>query len=122
MSKAAKEVVEVEVLDVVADRGYYNGGEILECERSGITPHVPKTLTSNSLSKGLFDKRDFKYIRKDDEYVCPAGERLTWRMRTMERGRNLINIGVVIARPAPLSTNAPQARAAASAVGNMGRH
>ena len=89
MSKAAKEVVDAETLDVVADRGYYNGTEILKCEKSGITPHVPKTHTSNSLSKGLFDKRDFKYIKKDDEYVCPAGERLIWRMRTVEKGREL---------------------------------
>ena len=89
MSKAAKEVTGNETLDVVADRGYYNGTEILECERSGIIPHVPKTHTSGSLSKGLYDKRDFKYIAKDDEYVCPAGEHLIWRMRTVEKGKEL---------------------------------
>ena len=89
MSVKAKEVIGSETLDVVADRGYYNGSEILECEKSGIIPHVPKTHTSNSLSKGLYDKRDFKYIEKDNEYICPAGERLIWRMRTVEKGREL---------------------------------
>ncbi len=87
MSVKAKEVTDNETLDVVADRGYYNGTEIKACEQSGITSYVPKTHTSGSLSKGLFDKRDFKYIKKDDEYVCPAGERLIWRMRTVERGK-----------------------------------
>ena len=83
MSVKAKEVIGSETLDVVADRGYYNGSEILKCQKSGITPHVPKTHTSGSLSKGLFDKRDFKYISKGDEYICPAGERLIWRIRTV---------------------------------------
>lgn len=27
----------------------------------------------------LFDRADFKYIEKDDEYRCPAGERLAYR-------------------------------------------
>ncbi|MBL4603168.1 MAG: IS1182 family transposase [Emcibacteraceae bacterium] len=89
MAKAAKEIIDSETLEVVADRGYYNGSEILKCEKSGIIPHVPKTQTSNSLSKGLFDKRDFKYIEKDDEYLCPAAERLIWRMRTVEKGKEL---------------------------------
>ena len=89
MSKAAKEVIGGETLDVVADRGYYNGREILKCEQSGITPYVPKTHTSNSLSKGLYDKRDFRYRPEDDVYVCPAGERLKWRMRTVEKGKEL---------------------------------
>lgn len=89
VSKAAKEVIGGETLEVVADRGYYNGSEILKCEQSGITPHVPKTHTSNSLSKGLYDKRDFRYMPEDNEYLCPAGERLVWRMKTVEKGKEL---------------------------------
>jgi hypothetical protein len=30
--------------------------------------------TSNAKAEGRFDKRDFIYIAKDDEYQCPAGE------------------------------------------------
>jgi hypothetical protein len=29
--------------------------------------------TSNAKAEGRFDKRDFIYIAKDDEYRCPAG-------------------------------------------------
>ena len=47
---------------MLADRGYFNGEEILECEQAGITPLVPKPLTSNSKADGRFDKRDFVYI------------------------------------------------------------
>jgi len=30
-------------------------------------------MTSNNLADGLFDKRDFAYDDKNDEYRCPAG-------------------------------------------------
>ncbi len=39
--------------------------------------------------KGQYDKCYFKYIPEDDEYECPAGERLIWRQRTEERGLEL---------------------------------
>ena len=38
----------VEALDVLADRGYFKGEEVLACEPLGVTPYVPKPLTSGS--------------------------------------------------------------------------
>jgi hypothetical protein len=35
MAGKAKEMLGVETLEVVADRGYYNGGEVKACEQSG---------------------------------------------------------------------------------------
>jgi len=87
MAKQAKEAMGKETLTALADRGYYKGEEILACEQAGITPYVPKTQTSNNQAKGLFGKRDFIYIAEDDEYLCPAGERAIWRMKTMEKGQ-----------------------------------
>jgi hypothetical protein len=52
----------------------------------GIIPLVPKSMTSNSLAAGRFDKQDFIYIAEDDEYRCPAGQRAIWRFRTVEDG------------------------------------
>jgi hypothetical protein len=49
-------------LTALADRGYFKGEEILECDRVGINVLVPKPQTSNNQAKGLFDKRDFRYI------------------------------------------------------------
>ena len=43
--------------------------------------------TSGSLSKGLFSKRDFIYRPEDDEYECPAGERLIYRFSSEEKGQ-----------------------------------
>jgi hypothetical protein len=79
----------VEQLDAVADRGYFHGDEIRECEQAGITAFVPKPLTSNSRADGRFDKQDFVYIAEDDEYRCPAGERAIHRFTTIEDGMTI---------------------------------
>jgi len=87
MSKQAKAVIGTDQLDVVADRGYFKGEEILECEQSDITTYLPKPQTSNNLAKGLFSKRDFIYKPGDDKYQCPAGEQLIYRMNSVEKNR-----------------------------------
>ncbi|MBW3500935.1 transposase, partial [Janthinobacterium sp. NKUCC08_JDC] len=47
---------------------------------------VPKPLTSGNRAKGLFDKRDFRYLPESDEFQCPAGERAIRRFSTLEKG------------------------------------
>jgi transposase len=89
MAKSARDAVGQPKLTVVADRGYFAGSQILECEREGISALVPKPLTSNSRAEGRFDKRDFVYDASRNEYRCPAGERAIWRMTTVERGLTL---------------------------------
>lgn len=84
MAKKAREATGTEDLEVIADRGYYNMEEIKATVDEGITPYVPKSLTSNNKSKGLYDRRDFVYIENDDEYQCPAGERLPRRTMALE--------------------------------------
>lgn len=89
MAKQARDAMAAEDLTAVADRGYFNGEEILECQQAGIVAILPKPQTSGSQAHGRFGKRDFHYVPEDDEYRCPAGERLIWRMTTQERGRTL---------------------------------
>jgi hypothetical protein len=89
MSKQAKAVIGTGQLDVVADRGYFKGEEILNCEQAGITTYLPKPQTSNSIAKGLFAKRDFIYHSEDDEYRCPAAERLVYSSSSVEKGQTI---------------------------------
>jgi len=89
MAEKAKESVGKDELTVVADRGYFKSEQILECTRCGIAPIVPKSLTSNNLAEGRFDKQDFIYIPEDDEYRCPAGQRAIKRFTTIEHGLTL---------------------------------
>ena len=89
MAQQAKDVLDAEVLDVVADRGYYSGNEIRACEQAGIDTYLPKPKTSSNKAKGLFDRAAFKYLEKDDEYQCPAGERLTCRTECTDKGKQI---------------------------------
>jgi len=89
MAKQAKKVLQTKTLKVVADAGYYEGNAIAECYAADITALVPKTDTSPAKSKGHYSKADFRYDGKRNEYVCPAGERLTKRYESDEKGKTL---------------------------------
>jgi hypothetical protein len=89
MSQKAREATGRDALTVLADRGYFKGEEILDCERAGIKPLVPKPQTSNNKARGLFDKADFRYVPARNEYRCPAGQRAIWRFTTVEDGLTL---------------------------------
>jgi len=86
MGTASKVAMGKDRLQAVADRGYFSGPEIKACTEAGITPLVPKPMTSNAKAEGRFSKADFIYIAKDDEYQCPAGERAIHRFTTVEHG------------------------------------
>jgi len=89
MAKQAKKVLQTKTLKVVADAGYYEGNAIAECYDADITALMPKTDTTNRKAKGQYTKSDFNYDAKNDEYVCPAGERLTYRFDSVESGKTL---------------------------------
>jgi transposase len=86
MAKQAKAALEVEKLDAVADRGYFDSEEILACDEADIAVTLPKPLTSGAKAKGRFTKQDFRYLADEDAYICPAGERLTYRFTREEGG------------------------------------
>jgi hypothetical protein len=46
-------------------------------------------MTSPSKAEGRFSKGDFIYIARDDEYQCPAGERLARHQTTVEKGLHI---------------------------------
>ena len=89
MAEQARTEIGAETLDVVADRGYYEGKEILACEEAGITVYLPKPMTSGAKAEGRFGKQDFVYVAEDDVYLCPANEQLTYRYTTEEAGKVL---------------------------------
>jgi transposase len=89
MAERARGAMDTEELAAVADRGYFSGTQIVNCEEAGITAYVPKPLTSSGRKTGRFTKQDFVYEPERDQYRCPAGEALTWRFVSVEHGLNL---------------------------------
>lgn len=67
MAKKAKETLEVDKLEAVADRGYFNGEEILACEEAGVAVILPKPMTSGAKAEGRFGKQDFAYLPDEKE-------------------------------------------------------
>jgi transposase len=89
MAAQAKDALGVEALDVLADRGYFSGEEILACETLGVTPYVPRPLTSGAKADGRFGKQDFVYLPEQDVYRCPSGALLPRHMTSVEKGLTL---------------------------------
>jgi transposase len=89
MSEQVRTTIGSETIEVVADRGFYSGEEILACENAGITVYLPKPMTSGINAKGRFGKQDFVYVAENDVYLCPAGEQLSYRYTNEEDGKKL---------------------------------
>jgi len=111
--KEAKAVLEVETLEAVADRGYWDSEEILACDQAGVTVTLPKPMTSGSKADGRFGKQDFVYLPEEDVYRCPAGEKLRYYYSNVERGLTLRRYWTMACQGCPLKsrcTTAPQRR------------
>ncbi len=87
MAIKTQEALAAKALSVVADKGYYNGKEVLACDTIGVTAYVAKPLTSANTARGLYGKESFKYDARNNCYICPAGQKLTYRFATNEKGR-----------------------------------
>ena len=118
MGKKTKGALKTGTLDVVADRGYFNGEEILACDEAGITVTLPKPLTSGSKAKGRFGKQDFVYLAADDVYRCPAGEHLVYRYTNQENGRTLRRYWTTACQGCASRNAAPRASSAGSPDGS----
>ncbi len=55
MAKAAKQVLEVEELDAVADKGFYHGEQVKECEQATIQASIPQ---KNAIAIGAHRERN----------------------------------------------------------------
>jgi transposase len=73
MATAAQDMLGGATPVVVADQGYYHGAEIKRCLEAGLTPLVPRPLTSANAARGLFTKDDFGYDAASDVYHLSRG-------------------------------------------------
>lgn len=90
MAEAAKSVLGVERLNVVADAGYSNGEQIAQCEEVGVTPYVPVMRTVNNQGGGsLYGREDFQYDPDSDTYTCPGDKKLL-RKHTNHKDRYIM--------------------------------
>ena len=77
--KEAKEILEVEELTGLADKGYYDSEEIAACEVNGITCLVAKRKPGGDVKTQEFSKDNFVYDAMEDKYICPTGNSMEFK-------------------------------------------
>src|SRR6201998_2026776 len=88
-AEPARQILDVEKIDVVADKGYFRTEDIAACEKAGLAPHVPKPQRGPAVASGFFRKDEFRYDAAQDAYICPGGHELKpirqGRLRNMRK-------------------------------------
>lgn len=87
MALEGKQMLAVEQVKAVADKGYAHGKELKACLEAGIEPYVAQPDTSANTKLGLFGKEQFVYDPETD--TCPAGQSLAFRFDTIEKERHI---------------------------------
>lgn len=90
MAQAAKEQLQVEKLQVVADAGYHSTDQLQQCEAGQIETYVATKQGTAGQARGgttVYPKTVFTYDAQGDEYRCPAGTRLPFVCGAQERGK-----------------------------------
>jgi len=90
MTESAKDIMGVPEISVVADRGYYDGGDIAKCEHNGTICYVPKMQNGRIAPDSKYDHEKFNYDKETDSYICPEGQRLLFK-RLSKRGGGVID-------------------------------
>jgi transposase len=90
-AEPAKEVLGVDQIAVVADRGYFKIEDIEACEKAGMEPYVARPQRGPSVRAGLYRKDEFQYDPETDTILCPGGQRLQRYSSSILRGLKKIN-------------------------------
>ena len=88
MIKKVKKVLRLRSFTALADKGYYNGKDLLKAKKLKVRAIVSKQKASDS--KKLpenFRSEHFKYDENADNYKCPMGQILSTRNKKAERIR-----------------------------------
>jgi transposase len=72
MALKTKELLNVDKMNVLADKGYHTGDQIHQCAENNITTFVsPKEPSTKDI--GLYPISIFTYDKESDTYICPQG-------------------------------------------------
>ena len=89
MAIKAKETLETDYLEVLADSGYENRVEFEKCMENNIRPIV--NIKSTEKENGCYSKDEFIYDRTKDMYICPNnGELVCVWHNTNKKGKRIL--------------------------------
>lgn len=113
VAQAAKEELQIEQAQVVADGGYFKNPDIKACQEMGMEPHVREPLTPSR----YYSKKEFVYDAAGDLYRCPAGAELKRRRQVEDKGTIRFNYD----HPAACAGCAQRARCTGTAYRTVSR-
>lgn len=73
MAEKSKEALGVEKITALADKGFWTGKCLKQCEENGINAIVSKPEETGNAG---YRRSDFKYNKEKDCYICPNGSEL----------------------------------------------
>ena len=91
-AEAAKQMLNVDRLDVVSDKGFYVEKDVFDCENNGVTVFMPIPAVLNphksvGVPEPEFYSDRFVYDVVRDVYVCPAGNDMPfWKHSSRGKG------------------------------------
>jgi hypothetical protein len=98
MTEAAKEIMGIETISVVADKGilriqakfkgYYDATDISNCEQSGTTCYVAVVDSYSHAPDPKYDCKNFRYDAENDCYICPENISLSLAKTRRSDGEN----------------------------------
>jgi hypothetical protein len=59
IAEPARQILDVETIDVVADRGHFKIEDIEACEKVGCIPHIPRPQRGSSSARAYFARTSF---------------------------------------------------------------
>lgn len=89
MALDAKELLGVQQMDCLTDKGYTTGKHIDICSKNNIiTYSSPKEHSSQK--NGLFEMQDFQYNKSEDTYTCPNNQTLSGTGNVYNKGSHKV--------------------------------
>ena len=78
MGLQAKEILNKDSFELLADKGYHNGEELQKCDLLNIKTYVApqENISGNKIPTPEYQGDKFRYNSQDDCYTCPEGETL----------------------------------------------
>ena len=87
MTKKAMKMMGVKELTNLADKGYYDGEDIVSCESNHVTCLVAKPKSGGGSQEEGFKRERFVYDKEKNCYICPCKKELSFKREEEKDGK-----------------------------------
>jgi transposase len=107
MTESAKEIMGIQEVVALGDKGYYDGEDISKCEANGTTCLASKMLSGRNTPNPLYNQENFRYDKERDCYICPREQLIPYRSTKTRKGAKGRVVEVKVYRDSSICKNCP---------------